>query len=114
MKLVYFKTETSGPVRCECTPDGRIDFSVLGEEFRLYPRSIKLNGTLFCRAGLCSESTCEQIEEALKEDGISVETKDNPLIVTGTATVPQVSTGMFPVRTWSFFVILSCRSLLQT
>ena len=46
-KGVYFKTDSIGPVRFFCTSDGKIDFSALGFEFMLDPKSIQLNGTMF-------------------------------------------------------------------
>jgi hypothetical protein len=96
MQGVYFKTDSSPPVRVYCTSDGRISFSALGFEFVLDPASIKLNGSRFPIGGGKSELTWEQIEEIFKKEGEPVGTKEDPVIVTGEPPVHGASTGMFP------------------
>ncbi|KAG0603955.1 hypothetical protein M758_10G133500 [Ceratodon purpureus] len=92
MQGVYFKTESSPPVRVYCTSDGRIDFSALGDVFVLEPKSIQLNGTGFPLNGLESVWTWEEIEKIFKMEGEPVGTKGNPVKVTGKPPVHEAST----------------------
>ena len=97
MLVAYFKTDTSGPVRFLCTPDGRIDFIELGQEFGLDPMSIDLNGTRIPKTrGLKLDIIWKQIEEFFKQKGKPVGTEDDHVMVTSDkAPVHPVSIGMF-------------------
>lgn len=58
MQVAYFKkTDTAEPVDLSCIPDGKIDFSLLGQELGLDPSAIKLNGTGISKTGLQSAYT---------------------------------------------------------
>ena len=93
MKVVYFKTESAPSVRV-LVCDGRIDYSVLGDEFELDPTSIELNESMCPRKAMWDE-----IEEFFKKGREPAGTKEDPMIVTRKPRVHGASTGMFPSRT---------------
>ena len=98
MQRVYFQMDTSSPVRVH-TKNGKIDFSLLSEEFGFDAVTIKLNGDKVAREGLLSAEPWAEIQKLFQEESEADGTEDKPVLVAGRAPVHPMPTGMFPART---------------
>ena len=90
MELIFFKSDTTRPVRVRTTPDGKIDFRVLGRSMGLEPGSITLCDEWFTETDLRSDATWTQIKNVLRVAG----TSEDPVVVSGRP-ILEVPTGMF-------------------
>jgi hypothetical protein len=91
-EIICFKSDGGVPQRIFTTLDGKIDFAVLGECFRLEPDSIKLCGTYFPRLDGKSDAPWKVIMHALCVEG----SEQYPVTVSGDPkTGSEAPTGMF-------------------
>ena len=93
MELIFFKLDTTEPTKFCTTPDGKIDFCLLGRHMGLEPGSITLCGDMFPEIDYRSDATWMQIKELLRVVG----TLEDPVVVSGRP-IPEVPTGMFDLN----------------